>query len=138
MKTSTTTHRFGLMAAAASVLAVAALAFAGTAQARDNLSFSIGISSPGAQVGINNGYPVYVQPQPVYVQPQPVYVRPRPVYVQPVPGYYSPRPVYVQPVPVYPGYGYHKGKHKKHHGYYHGHGYRHGYNQQYAPVYYDR
>ena len=155
MKTVTTnTRRSGLMAAgAASVLAVAAMGFAGAAEARDNLSFSIGISSPGVQVGVNNAYPVYAQPYPVYVQPRPVYVQPRPVYVQPrpvyvqpqygyvqpAPVYYGPQPVYVQPAPVYRGDGYRHGR--RHHGFQgHHQGYqsRHGHNPNYAPIYYGR
>ncbi len=128
MKTSLNSKRTGLIAA---TLAVAAFGFAGAAQARDNVSFSVGIGVPGVQVGVTNAYPVYTQPvyqQPVYVQPAPVYVQPRPVY-------YSPQPVYVAPQPVYlrPG---------RHHGYrggYYVQGPRPGYYAPgYAPVYYRR
>jgi PXPV repeat (3 copies) len=95
MKTSLKASRALVMAGAAATLAVAALGFAGAAQARDNVSWSVGVGAPGVDVNVGNMQPVFVQPQPVYVQPAPVYY-PRPVYVQP-------RPVYVQPAPVYYG-----------------------------------
>lgn len=130
MKTNLSTRRAGLIAA---TLAVAAVGFAGSAQARDNVSFSVGIGVPGVQVGVTNAYPVYPQPvyqQPIYQQPvyqQPVYVQPAPVYVQPRPVYYAPQPVYIAPQQVYytrPG---------------HRHGHRGGYYAPaYAPVYYRR
>ncbi|MEJ8839534.1 hypothetical protein [Ramlibacter sp. AN1133] len=97
------------------VLAFAALV-AGTAQARDNVTWSVGIdAAPGVSLGATNARPVYIAPAPVIVAPQPVYVAPRPVYV-------APRPVVVvQPEPVYVMPGRHKGwkKHHRHHG--HGH-----------------
>ena len=76
------------------------------AHARDNISFSIGIQSPG--VYYTQTAPVYYSPQPVYVQPQPVYVQPQPVYVQPAPVYVQPAPVYVQPASY--GYYYDNGR----------------------------
>lgn len=129
MKTSLHSKSTGLIAA---TLAVAAFGFAGAAQARDNVSFSVGIGVPGVQVGVTNAYPVYQQP--VYVQPAPVYVQPRPVYV-PRPVYYGPQPVYYAPQPVYVRPG-------RHHGHRHG-GYVQGprpgyYAPGYAPVYYHR
>lgn len=92
----------------AAILAVATMGMAGAAHA-DNLSWSLGLSSPGVVVGVTNAQPVYVQPQPVYMQPRPVYVQPQVVYQQ------QPQVVYVQPAPqvVYPGW--------RHHGH-HGHG----------------
>ena len=162
MKTSIiNANRSVFLAGAAATLAIAAMAFAGGAQARDNLTFSVGIASPGVQVGVTNAYPVYQQP--VYVQPAPVYVQPRPVYVQPAPiyvprpVYYAP-PVYVAPQPVYQSWGHHKrhrdnGRHLGHQGYqgyqsYQGHHGYQGYQQApqvvytprptYAPVYYQR
>lgn len=99
-----------LMAGAAAALAVAAMGFAGGAQARSDVQFSVGVVLPGAHVGVGNAYPVYQQP--VYVQPAPVYYQPRPVYYQPQPIYYQPQPVYVQPAPVY--YGRPHGWHKRH------------------------
>ena len=100
------------MAGATAALALAAMAFSGGAQARSDVSLSIGLGFP-AQIGVTNAYPVY---QPVYQQP--VYVQPAPVYYQPRPVYYQPQPVYVQPAPVYYGrpHGWHK-RHGHHDGY---------------------
>ena len=101
MNNSKTRQRPVFAAVATGSLALALIGFAGAAQARDNISFSIGLGVPGVQLGVSNAYPVYAQPQPIYVQPQPVYIQPRPVYVQPEQVYIQPRPVYVQPAPVY-------------------------------------
>jgi len=84
-----------LSLAGAAGVAVALLAGAGAAQARD-VNWSVGLSSPGVAVGVSNGYPVYVAPPPVYVAPRPVY------YEAPRPVYYSAPPVYYTP----PAYGY--------------------------------
>ena len=94
-------RRSALMAGAAAALAIAAMGFAGAADARDDVSFSVGIGVPGVSFGATNAYPVYSQP--VYMEQQPIYVQPRPVYVQPAPIYYRQPPVYVQPAPVYYG-----------------------------------
>jgi hypothetical protein len=145
--------RSGLMAGCAALVVVAAMGFAGAAQARDNVSFSVGIGVPGVVLGVNNAYPVYSQPvytqpvyaQPVYVQPQPVYIQPRRVYVQPAHVYVQPAPVYYQTTPAY--YGRPHGN--RHHGggYYvqaprpgYGQGYygQGSYGQRYAPVNYQR
>lgn len=83
--------------AALAALAVAAFVGASTAQARDDVQFSITFGSPGYV----QQSPVYVQAAPVYVQPAPVYSRPAPVYVRPAPVYSVPAPVYVAPAPVY-------------------------------------
>jgi hypothetical protein len=96
----------------ASVACVAALTLgaSGAAQAQEDIFWSIGMSSPGVQIGMSNAPTVYVQP-PVYVQQRPVYVVPRQV-------------VYMAPQPVvygYPGYGYRN--YREHEGY-RGHGYR--------------
>jgi hypothetical protein len=117
LQTASPARRSMMMVGATAALAVAALGFAGAADARSDVSFSIGVGVPGVAVGVSNAYPVYggypqpvyVQPPPVYVQPRPVYVQPRPVYVQPAPVYYSRPPVYVQPAPVYYGrpHGWH-------------------------------
>ena len=91
---------------ATAAVALAALGAVSVAQARSDISWSIGIGSPGVYV---EPQPVYVQPQPVYVQPQPVYVQPQPVYVQPRPYYVQPAPVYLPPQVIYsqpPAYGY--------------------------------
>jgi PXPV repeat (3 copies) len=130
MTTTNIKARSSLMVGAAATLALAALGFAGAAQARDNVAFSFG-------VGVNNAYPVYTQ-QPVFVQQQPVYVQPQQVYIQPQPVYVAPRqvyygqPVYVAPQPVYYGRP-------------HGHGHHGGYYQQqrqwnngYSQTYYQR
>lgn len=102
----------------AAVLAVGALGAAGMAQARSDVSWSIGVGAPGVGMVVGNA-PVYVQPAPVYVQPAPVYYQPPPppVYVRPAPVYYQPQPVYVRPAPVYyqpvyPGWGHRHGHHR--------------------------
>lgn len=86
--------------AGASVLAVLALGGSTAALAGD-VYWSVGLSSPGVQLGVFSPQPVYVQPQPVYVQPQVVYVQPQPYYVQPRTVYVQPQVVYTQPGPVY-------------------------------------
>jgi hypothetical protein len=139
MKTAIKTNRSVALAGATAALAVAALGFAGAAQARDDVYWSVGVGSPGVSVNVGNAYPVYT-PAPVYVQPAPVYYQPAPVYVRPAPVFVQPRPYYYGPpqvVYVQPG---HRGWHKRH-----GHdrdddGYRggYGYRQGYAPVYYQR
>ena len=112
MKSAFNATRSRLLAGSAALLALGAMGFAGAAQARDNVSFSVGIGVPGVVVGASNAYPVYTQPvysqpvysQPVYAQPiytQPVFVRPRPVYLQPAPVFVHPAPVYYQNAPVY-------------------------------------
>lgn len=153
-KTSIRVMRSGFVASCAALLALGAVGFAGAAQARDNILFSVGVGVPGVAVGVSNAYPVYNQPvyaQPVYSQPaypQPVYVQQQPVYVQRQPVYVQPAPVYYQNAPVYygrpHGHGHHRG------GYYvqapgpvYGSGFGAGfgpgyYGQRYAPVYYRR
>lgn len=98
-----------LTAGVTAALALVAMGFSGGAQARSDVSFSLGVALPGVVVGVSNAYPVYRQP--VYVQPEPVYVQPRVVYAPRV--YVQPRVVYVQPGWSPPGraYGW-----KKHHG----------------------
>lgn len=135
MKSLFNTKRSGLVAGAAASLAFVAMSFAGAAQARDNVSFSLGIGVPGVQLGSTNGYPVYTQPAPVYYQPAPVYYQPRPYY------YGQPQVVYVQP-------GYRNGWYRNHGeghgrregGYYEQgrHGDDRGFRQGYAPIYYRR
>ena len=155
-------HRL-LFVGMSAVLAVAAIGFAGTANAKDNVSISVQLGVPGARgvlVGASNAYPVYTQAWPIYTQPQPVYTQPRPVYVQPAPVYYQPAPVYYYAPPVYvspqpayhhrpPGWthGHHK-KHNKHNKHdrdhdrsdnrFDGHQQPYYYNQGHAPVYYQR
>ncbi len=121
MKTFNKSNRSVAMAGVAATLAVAAMGFAGAAQARDNVSFSVGIGLPA--------YPVYQQP--VYVQPAPVYYEPAPVYYRPAPVYYQQAPVYVAPQQVY--YGRPHGWHGRHGG-----GYYVQAPRGYGPVYYGR
>ena len=59
---------------AAIALTLGALAGASSAQARNEVNFSVGVQVPG----------IYVEPAPVYMQPAPVYVQPRQIY-RPVP-----------------------------------------------------
>lgn len=94
MKTAIKSNRTIILASASAALAVVAMGFAGAAQARDNVYWSVGVGSPGVSLNVGNAQPVYVQPQPVYVQPAPVYYQPRPVYVRPAPVYFAPQPVY--------------------------------------------
>ncbi|UUZ68740.1 hypothetical protein LP416_02055 [Polaromonas sp. P2-4] len=148
MKTTTKTSRSVVLTGAVGALALAAMGFAGTAQARDDVYWSVGVGSPGVAVNVGNAFPVYA-PAPVYVQPAPVYVRPAPVYIQPAPVYVQPRPYYQsyygQPQVVYVKPGHRHGWHKKH-GRGHddddddrgGRGYRQGYQPGYGPVYYQR
>lgn len=138
MKTSIRTTRSAMLVATAT-LAVAAMGFAGAAQARDNISWSIGIGIPGPVVSVGNVGSIY--PQPVYVQPPPVYIQPAPVYVQPSPRYYDPRPVFVRPAPIYlapqPIYYERERRHGHHRDYDGGnYGQRNGYGQGYGEVYY--
>ena len=130
---SVTSSRTLLMTGAAAVLSIAAMGFSSGAHARGDVSFSVGVSTPGVVIGVSNAYPVYTSPtygyhqpaygyypQPVYVQPQPVY-RPHPVYVQ--------APVYLAPPPVYyrGGYNYRHDGHRGHRGHGgHGRGNGHG------------
>ena len=121
-----TQRRSWFAAVASAGVALALMAGAGTAQARSDVYWSVGVGSPGVSVVVGNvppAYygpaPVYVQPAPVYVAPRPVYVRPRPVYVQP-PAYYAPPRVVYRPAPVYygpPGHWHKKPrKHRRHRG----------------------
>ena len=82
-------------------VALAAFGFTGAAQAQD-VFWSVGMSSPGVQLGVTNARPVYAPP--VYVQPQAVYMAPQPmVYVQPAPVFVAP-PRYIQTDWRRPGY----------------------------------
>ncbi len=109
-----TLRRSVSVSAAAALLGLAALAASGTASARSDVAWSVGIGVPGAVVNVGNAYPaapVYYAPPPVVVQPAPVYYAPRPVYYQPAPAYYQPAPVY-----VVPGRPWHGHRHHHHHG----------------------
>lgn len=106
----------------ATAVAVVALVTAGAAQAgrSDDVFWSIGLSSPGVQLGVGNAppmliqQPMYVEPYPVYVRPRPVYVAPSPiVYVRPAPIYYGP-PLYIQSGWERPGHGWRRHGHRGH------------------------
>ena len=95
------------IAALASVAALLTLGLSAAAQAQP-VYWSVGLSSPGVQVGFSTTPQVMlVQPsyQPVYVQPRPLYVAPRPVY------YAQPAPVFVPP-PRYIRTDWHFGGHR--------------------------
>jgi len=91
---------------------VAALA-AGAAQARDNVSWSVTLTSPG--------YDDHYAPAPVYVE---------------APVVYAPRPVYVGPAPVVwasPGHPWRHGYGHRHgHGHGHGLGHGHGHDRHHG------
>lgn len=87
--------------AATTALVLAGLGMTGAAQARDDVYWSVGLSSPGVQLGFANAPPLMIQ-QPVFSQPYPFYGEPRTVYRQPPVVYLAPRPiVYVRPAPIY-------------------------------------
>lgn len=106
------------------------------AQARDSVHWSIGVYSPGVQVGVSNAPPVVYGYPPAYSYPAypaygyPVY-EPRPVVVYPRPVVVHPRPVVVERYPVYVGpqpwrHGPPRGHWHKHRG---GHGHGHGHRR---------
>lgn len=99
---SLTRTRFFKWAAAG---AVAAGAFFAASAASAQVSWSVGVSTPGVVVGVGGpGY--YAPPPPVYYAPPP------PVYYRPAPVYYAPPP------PVYYGpryYGPPRGYYRHHH-----------------------
>jgi hypothetical protein len=73
----------------AAALALGALVFSGSAQARSDVTWSVGVGAPGLSIGATNAPPMYYAP-PVYVQPQPVDVAPRPIFMGAP--YYGPPP----------------------------------------------
>lgn len=125
---------------AIAALSAGALGLGTQAQAQNQgVYWSVGLSSPGVQVGVSNAPAVIAYPAPrvVVVPQQPVYLAQQPVLVQPQVSYY---PVYGQPVYGYPLHGrpvvvpqqvvqqvqwagWHHGHHG-HHGQYGHHGYR--------------
>lgn len=100
-----------------SAIASAGLVFtlmlaAGSAQARSDVSWSVGIGVPGVVVGASNAGVGYYAPAPVYYTPPPVYRVPAPVYYAPPPVVYAP-PVYYAPRPHWRGH--HRGwEHRGH------------------------
>lgn len=112
---------------AATALGLAGLVLAGAAQARD-VTWSVGLGAPGAQVIVGNA-PVYVVPPVVvhappryhpppryYGPPARVYHAPPVYYVPPPAVHYRPQPIYYGPPAHFRGHGH---KHR------HGHGHRH-------------
>jgi hypothetical protein len=92
MKTAIMINRPVFLAGATAALALAAMSFAGSAHARDDLSWSVGVGAPGMSLNLSNAGPMYMQP--VYIQPEPVYYQPRPVYIRQAPVYMRSLPVY--------------------------------------------
>ena len=147
---TTSARRSLFIAGSAAMLALAAMVFAPHAEARSNVSLSIGVGIPAGGYPAYQPQPVYVEQQPYYVQPQVIYQQPQVVYRQPAPIYYQPRPVFVQPAPVYYPqpvyYGRPHGYYRHGNGYGHGYGYGHGeghreregYFRGASPVYYGR
>ncbi|MFT3791711.1 MAG: hypothetical protein QM741_11700 [Rudaea sp.] len=123
----------GFRAMAFGLVAVAGLAFASAASARDH--FSLGINLPGLSLGIGShhtylgiGGGYYA---PGYYAPA-YYAAPAPVYYDPYPAYYGPAyygGYYARPVVYrggYYGHGYYRdGYRGGYHGSYHGGGYYH-------------
>jgi hypothetical protein len=72
---------------------------AGAAQARD-VVWSVGVGSPGIQVGVTKA-PQVVHARPVYVAPQPVYLHQPPVVVHPRPMVRHGHPVVVMAPQTY-------------------------------------
>lgn len=100
-----------LKSLAAAALALGTLAAATSAQARNDVDFSVTAGTPGAHA---RHAPAYVQHRPAYVQHRHVYVQPRHMYGQPAPAYRYRHPAYAQPAPR--------------HGWGHRHHYNHGHN----------
>ena len=85
-------HRSVSSLVAVGALALAAVGMASSAQAGD-VFWSIGVNSPGVQVGVANGAPMLMVP--VYSEPRVVYRQPRVVYEEPR------QVVYVRQAPVF-------------------------------------
>ena len=85
---------------AAAALGVCALGLSSAAQARD-VAWSVGIASPGVQIGVSNA-PQVVYSQPVYGPQTVYYSQPQVVYYQPPVRYLQPQVVYA-PQPYYVG-----------------------------------
>lgn len=105
-----TQRRSWFAAVATAGMALALMAGAGTAQARSDVYWSVGVGAPGVAVGVGNAAPVYyAPPAPVYyAPPAPVY------YAPPRPVYYAPPAVmYAPPQQLY--YGGHRHRHHHHH-----------------------
>ncbi len=92
-------HRRVCSLAAVAALCVSALGASGAAQAGD-VFWSVGVGSPGVQLGVSNAPPV-VYRHPVVVLPQPVYLPQPAVVFQPGSVYYGQPRVIVVPQPHY-------------------------------------
>ena len=104
------TQRRSWFAAASAGLALVLMVGAGTAQARSDVYWSVGVGAPGVALGVGNGAPVY------YAPPPPVYYAPPPaVYVPPRPVYYAPPAVAYPPPRYYGGHGHYHHHHRHHH-----------------------
>ena len=109
------TQRRSWFAAASAGLALVLMVGAGTAQARSDVYWSVGVGAPGVALGVGNAAPVYyAPPAPVYYTPAPpvYYAPPRPVYYAP-PAVAYPQPRY------YGGHGHHHHHHRHHHHHHH-------------------
>ena len=104
--------------AAAAAVAAGALFTAASANARGDVSWSVGISAPGVVVGVAAPPVYYAPPPPVYYRPAaPVYYAPPPprvVYLQPAPVYHEPYVIYGSR-PVIVTYKVRKNKHRHRH-----------------------
>ena len=111
----------GFRAMAFGLVAVAGLAFASAASARDH--FSLGISVPGLSVGVGNHH-TYVGVGGGYYGGgyySPGYYRPA-YYAAPAPVYYAPAPVYYGPsIVIGTGPRFHGHFHREWHGHDHWH-----------------
>ena len=106
----------------AASVALAALGGVGSAQAQ-NVFWSVGMSSPGVNVGLSNALPMY---QPVYQESYPVYVAPQPVvYLRSAPAYRV-APRFIQADWRYAGNGrrWQHGQQQRHEGERSGHGHQ--------------
>lgn len=94
------------------------------AMANGQVTWSVGVNLPPAQVVVGNGPGYYYPPQTVYrVAPPPVYYQPAPIYYPPPQVIYRPAPAYGPPPAAFGGWVHERPPHW-HRG--HGHGGRHG------------
>src|ERR1035437_6530778 len=80
MKTAIMVNQSVFLAGVTATLALAAMSFADSAHARDNVFWSVGMGAPGVSLSVGSAGPAYMQAQPVYVQPEPIYYQPRPAF----------------------------------------------------------
>jgi hypothetical protein len=89
MKTAIMVNHTIFVAGATAVVALAALGFAGSAHAQDDVYWSVGVGAPGVSLSVGNAGPMYRQPEAIYYQPAPIYYQPRQIHVQPQAVYYE-------------------------------------------------